>query len=234
MDTNIKFTYKKAFYQSKILVALIIMGFTILPGVTEAYEWSDNFDDLTMNESLWICRNADVKTILVEQDGKLNFVARGLGPQDGGMKTYISVWEIDFSKDFQFLVKFDNAFSPEGQITDGIEIGLINNSNKSMAWCIAKSTGGGKVFSAGTQRQSIIKEVERTDAGWIGFRYTVASDTLTFLGMDKQQNNIFKDTECKNFKATINIDKVKVYLRGWSDGANFNASFDDFHGNTIP
>ena len=224
-----------------LLITLLISGLLFMPRMVKAESWSDNFDDGTRDTSLWSTGGTtDTMTSLSESDGALSFNAAGLSSSDQSSKNYNSTWTVDFTQDFQFTAKYNNSSSITGGQYGGVELGLHTLSSDFELWTSAENswnagTGtAGKIFDATIAGESLHVQTNRLDSGLIGVRYTAgAADTLAFLGTNTAGETAVI-AEYQNFRSKINPEPLHVYLRGWSEGANFSASFDDFQGSVSP
>jgi len=233
---------KKVFFSIIMILAII----ALMPLVSYAEVYTDDFNDGIMNTALWTAAGnywarpsdnySDDPFTFKEQNGVLNFVSNDPLHIYGGRKKYDSTWTVDFSRDFKFYAQYNTLSS--AALDGSVEIGLHNAFNNNFElWSGAYAASGAYVFDA------TIDEVDdngfsypdsvnapRDASGVIGISYSKAYDRLDFIGGD-DISDVYASID--NFTATYGsypgFENLHVYLEGDSSFSDYNASFDNFN-----
>jgi len=221
---------------SVLAVLAVIMTAPLCAHARVGYD--DNFNDGVRDVILWTegGNTGSSKLSLSETGGVLSFTASGVSanPLDEISRSYESTWVADFSRDFTYVVNYNNPFSSAGvdgiPVWGGTEIGLHKSGLE--LWSSAENKGLNKIFDASiwNSNDDFIKQAGRSDTGTIGVSYSVATDTLNFIGITDQGVDVLSGAQILDFTKTYDATGLHVYLRGWTEGANFNASLDNFQG----
>lgn len=219
----------------KILLAFVIVVVSVFPSLAKASWVDDNFDDNSINSSLWttmMLENEDggAKDNLsfFEQNQRLEWItgSQWMDNSDasGG---YISKWALALDQDFAVAVDFHYdhtaAFpSDEG----GVFLGLASSDLSYMVGISARNRGGdagGLIYQVGGSIPEY-NWARTLLSGQLFARWYRGGDRL-YLGASEEDPFIVKGI------GSLGINELKIGLMGWSGGAKLNgydAYLDNF------
>jgi len=218
---------------------LLMIGCCVVPRAAEATVYTDDFNDTTMNTSLWSLYSDGVEgdTSLYENEGVLNLTSTG--EDRNASKDYVSTWVFDPTHDIMISSQFHYDYMGIGDSALDMGMGTFDlyAGIKAGRYAVGDvETDYFKFRISDTVDGDVLDlNFDRTiDSGYFGLYYNAATDTLNFGVFDDAvltPEHLVLGYTYNDF-STLDLDPMYAYLGGWSDrGAHLlegDAYFDDF------
>ena len=224
-------------------IFITIAGITLIPLASYAATITDDFNDTTMDPSLWALKTV-YETFpaegawnkgpftLTEHDGLLNFATNDNGSAYGGRVKYNSTWTVDFSSDFKFYAQYNTSTASPDSSKGSLEIGLHDGTTEAFElWSGAYNSGTKNIYDAEIDLKAFTPiQTDRSTSGVIGISYDKAADRLDFIG-GATENDVYAhiDEFTKYYGAYPGFQNLRVYLEGDAYNVNYTGSFDNFN-----